>query len=345
MIANVRCGSTGDVRKIYKTLGGLLAVALLANACGGAAGGAPGDEGGAPGETGGTLLIDSTLSLRSLHLNTDVSWGSELATPGGDTLAVLNPPDGDLYLARFTASDSFTIQDYDPVTLEAVGDPMEWPGTSLSTRINGLAFPPDGSLAAATIRHVGSDFLHVIDLSSGEPQELVPRGFQDVIGDSVVWLDNERLAFSMDLRGVSEVDYDGAIVAVDVHEAAGNTSPDLTLVVGFGADTWVNRNSVTGLTLNADGDELLYSLEGEIYVKDAPFRIDGSEPHQLTTGAMPHFGAVFSPNASEIAFVEYHEDYQSGIFMIPNHRGAAIEPDDSQLITRTNVRRLVGWLP
>ncbi len=131
--------------KIYKTLGGLLAVALLANACGGAAGGAPGDEGGAPGETGGTLLIDSTLSLRSLHLNTDVSWGSE--------------------------------------------------------------------------------------------------------------------------------------------------------------------------------------------------------PHQLTTGAMPHFGAVFSPNASEIAFVEYHEDYQSGIFMIPNHRGAAIEPDDSQLITRTNVRRLVGWLP
>ena len=186
-----------------------------------------------------------------------------------------------------------------------------------------------------------------MELSTGEIKSIY-RDFEDVTGNSLVWLSDTELAFSMDVAAISEApftDYEGAIIAIDVEQAAGGPSADLTLIAGFEADQWVNRSSVTGLTTNAARDELLYSLEGDVHVINAPFDVEGSASHQLTTGSIPHFGAVFSPDGGEIAFVEYHEEFQSGIFVIPNHRGAAIDPGADQLVTRTNVQRLVGWLP
>ena len=323
---------------LYRILGGLLTVALLTTACSSPESG----NGGQPGGASGTLLVDSRLALRALDIDS-ANWGRELAT-GGDTLPVVNPADGNLYLARFTSGAVFTVQTYDPSGFTAIDGPVEWPETSLSTRINGLAFSPDGRHAAATIRHVGSDYLQVIDLATGEPQQLV-WGFKDVTGNSLVWLNNEELAFSMDLGRVDSVPYDGAIVSVNVRDAAADTEPELTLIAGFGADSWNNPRSVMDLTLNAAGDELLYSLEGDLYVKDAPFTVASADPQQLTRGSAPHIGALFSPDGGSVAFVSYVEGYSSGIYVIPNHRGAAIEPNDSQLVLRTNVQRLVAWLP
>lgn len=298
-----------------RTFTSAILVMLFLTACG--ASGQPGA--GAP-TVAGTLLIDTGNHLAVLPLSTHRQWGSSIPL-GASRLAAIDG-EGRLQLAQFTFAEPFTVQPIDPVTLTATGPAFEWPDSSIASRMRSLSFSPDGSWAAAVISTVGEQQLHVIRLGAQPTTHFV--GFSGRVGSSTAWLDDHHLAFVLDVSDQNGTEDHGLIAAVDVRTLqAGQTQLELLPIVSFTGADWDVR-SVHSLTVNSDRSQLLWSLYGQLWRKDTPLM--RGEPHQLTTGTGNHSGAVFSPDSSMVAFIDYVPEYVSPLYVIPNHRTAPIDP-------------------
>jgi len=115
------------------------------------------------------------------------------------------------------------------------------------------------------------------------------------------------------------------------------------------------------LAVSADGTQVVFGLDEQVHVMDL---VPGAVPRRLTYGTRPAYSPVFSPEASEIAFVRSNGSCGPfcdlrDVHLIPNHDGTPITIEDdgpTELVDPERVGRghsntgfaaddIVAWAP
>lgn len=337
----------------------LLVVVLGMAACGssqGNGGGGPGGPGG-PG-SGGTLLTHGGNTVQTLDLAGTPTF-TELGTlPSVSYLPAASSRSDRLYIALHTGAEEFTVGEYDFQNLTEPLDEFTWPGTSLDSGMRAIAFSPDERHVAAIVGTGSNNRLSVLNIEGAEPVEIVSE-FNGGVGEfGLTWLNNDRIAFVLDVSGqdAPEVaDLDAAVVSLDIVEQTPSDNPELRVHAGITGDAPRLVNEIRDLAASPAGDRLVYSYgddtDHNIMLKDLTASTPEAGLTQLTSGPHAHVGAAFSPDGTMVAFSEYISWRGASVFIIPVDQAAPIHIEDSGPTRDRHWRadgqaeRILAWLP
>jgi len=326
-----------------------LVLVLLTTACGSGSGsGGPGIGDGISGR--GTLVAVGGNSIKSRNLADGSTWvNSTIAFKPASVLATAHPDGTELYVGYFNQADPFYIDIYDLSIFELKeAHALEWPDTADSQRLLDLAISPDGTHAAGILQGFRENYLEVIDL---EGRRSILKGFSDDTGSDLAWQDHSTLVFSMDLEEVNAPgveDYVGGIVAVDISDhIAGTRDPDnanvdIELLVGF--EEWKGVNDVRSFVVSRE-EQLVYTYGGDLWMLN--LRDPSEDPRQLTSGPGQHQGAMFSPDAKQIAFINYVSEFASTVHLIPTNAPGPILIGSASpnRLDSVAAHKILAWLP
>lgn len=293
----------------------------------------------------GTLVVAGAGLLFTKDLGGQGGWQERMTLPAGYAAASVHRAGQELYVAELDALNPMFVSVYDLATFGHKHS-FVWPGTEDLWRVRGLAVAPDGRHLAARVEGAGEASLQILDLVTEQVVFASPVG----VASNMVWTPELELVFAAVNPAGGEQDHAG-IAAVPLSTfLSADGQLKTPLLQTFDQAQWGGRG-VQEVALSLDGTQLVYVLRGDIWLAS---RVPGSAATQLTAGPTRPRGPAFSPDASQVIFVDESPYALNHTLVLPaddsgpHHvdvDAGAISPAVVVLDHDNLVEEVLGWLP